>query len=153
MPWVNLHPLYSSRITKSKRWIARKAVVMMDNGAIHDPNLHPHYEASDAPLYPWTSSTFPRPKGSVYDEQLQVWVKAKFDTQQDADEAEGNQYGFRDGVEPIYGPERPRSNLHLPLIALDTNRRNAVINYCQRSQAEKNLKTQSDNQVRPTQVP
>ncbi|KAH8913729.1 hypothetical protein BT69DRAFT_1327276 [Atractiella rhizophila] len=112
MPWVNLHPLYSSRLTKSKRWIARKAVVTLDNGTIHDPNLHPHYEASDAPLYPWTSSTFPRPKGSRYDKQLQIWAEAKADAQRAAVPAEGNQYGFREDVEPIYGPERPRSNLH-----------------------------------------
>ncbi|KAH8928168.1 hypothetical protein BT69DRAFT_1293513 [Atractiella rhizophila] len=112
MPWLNLHPLYSSRLTKSKRWVARKAVVTLDNGEIHDPNLHPHYEADDAPLYPWTSSTFPRPKGSRYDQELHRRVREKYEIQDEADPAVGNEYGFRVGVEPIYGPERPRSNLH-----------------------------------------
>ncbi|KAH8923270.1 hypothetical protein BT69DRAFT_1366561 [Atractiella rhizophila] len=112
MPWVNLHPLYSSRLTKSKRWVARKAVITLPDGEVHDPNLHPHYEAVDAALYPWTSSTFPRPRGSPYDEQLQDRVRAKERAQRAADPSEGDEYGFRDGVEPIYGVERPRSNLH-----------------------------------------
>ncbi|KAH8917658.1 hypothetical protein BT69DRAFT_1301656 [Atractiella rhizophila] len=112
MPWVNLHPLYSSKLTKSKRWVARKAVVTLRSGEIHDPNFHPHYEASDAALYPWTSSTFPRPRGCDYDQQLQERVEAKYNAQRRAAESPGNQYGFRDGVEPVYGPERPRSNLH-----------------------------------------
>ncbi|KAH8918967.1 hypothetical protein BT69DRAFT_531421 [Atractiella rhizophila] len=112
MPWVNLHPLYSSRITKSKRWVARKAVVTLPNGRAHDPNVHPHYEASDASLYPWTSATFPRPRGSQYDQQLKQRVQVKYQVQSTADPSPGNQYGFREGVEPVYGTERPRSNLH-----------------------------------------
>ncbi|KAH8913421.1 hypothetical protein BT69DRAFT_1306599 [Atractiella rhizophila] len=112
MPWINLHPLYSSRLTKSKRWIARKAVIDLANGGTHDPNLHPHYEEDDAELYPWTSSTFPRPKGGDYDRQLRQRVREKYDDQYEANVSPGNQYGFREGVEPVYGPERPRSNLH-----------------------------------------
>ncbi|KAH8929543.1 hypothetical protein BT69DRAFT_1292542 [Atractiella rhizophila] len=112
MPWVSLHPLYSSNVTKSKRWVARKALISLPNGRVHDPNMHPHYEASDAPLYPWTSSTFPRPKGSRYDDELQRRTRRKYNNQYTADPTEGNEYGFREGVEPIYGPERPRSNLH-----------------------------------------
>ncbi|KAH8918140.1 hypothetical protein BT69DRAFT_1301222 [Atractiella rhizophila] len=112
MPWINLHPLYSSRITKSKRWVARKAVVPLANGRIHDPNVHPHYEEDDAPLYPWTSSTFPRPRGSRYDRDLQERMHEKYISQAEANPAAGNKYGFREGVEPIYGPERPRSNMH-----------------------------------------
>ncbi|KAH8927622.1 hypothetical protein BT69DRAFT_1316810 [Atractiella rhizophila] len=108
MPWVNLHPLYSSRLTKSKRWVARKAVINLPNGRVHDPNLHPHYEADDAPLYPWTSSTFPRPRGSRYDAELQRRVEEKRTTQYTANQSKGDQYGFREGAEPIYGPERPR---------------------------------------------
>ncbi|KAH8923322.1 hypothetical protein BT69DRAFT_1319592 [Atractiella rhizophila] len=117
MPWVNLHPLYSSRITKSKRWVARKAVITLPSGDIHDPNLHPYYEADDAPLYPWTSSTFPRPRGSPYDEDLKDRVAAKSTLQHRADQAAGDQYGFREGVEPVYGPERPRSNLYRQALA------------------------------------
>ncbi|KAH8925043.1 hypothetical protein BT69DRAFT_1280084 [Atractiella rhizophila] len=112
MPWVNLHPLYSSRITKSKRWVARKSTITMPNGEIHDPNLHPHYEKDDAELYPWTSSTFPRPRGSRYDQRLRDQVRAKYRAQFTTNESRGNQYGFREGVEPVYGPEGPRSNLH-----------------------------------------
>ncbi|KAH8914758.1 hypothetical protein BT69DRAFT_997096 [Atractiella rhizophila] len=112
MPWINLHPLYSSRLTKSKRWVARKALVTLNTGRIHDPNLHPHYEDDDAELYPWTSSTFPRPKGGHYDQQLQQRVRAKYHDQSETNPAPGNQFGFRENVEPVYGPERPRSNLH-----------------------------------------
>ncbi|KAH8927712.1 hypothetical protein BT69DRAFT_1293916 [Atractiella rhizophila] len=112
MPWLHLHPLYSSRLTKSKRWVARKELVTLLNGEIHDPNLHQHYEAKDAELYPWTSSTFPRPKDGSIDERLRERVTSEHRAQRRANPSKGNKYGFREGVEPVYGPERPRSNLH-----------------------------------------
>ncbi|KAH8914821.1 hypothetical protein BT69DRAFT_981402 [Atractiella rhizophila] len=112
MPWIDLHPLYASRITKCKRWVAKKPLIVGEDGVIHDPNQHPHYEQCDAPLYPWTASTFPRPEGSGYDRQLRRAARQKLLRQQDEQPSTGNKYGFREGVEPIYGPERPRSDFH-----------------------------------------
>ncbi|KAH8929581.1 hypothetical protein BT69DRAFT_151266 [Atractiella rhizophila] len=112
MPWINLHPLYSSRVTKSKRWVAPKRQVEIAPDIWHDPNDHPHYHETDARLYPWTSSTFPRPRNSQIDRDLKNQVHTKHQAQNHADPAVGNEYGFMEGVEPVYGPERPRSNLH-----------------------------------------
>ncbi|KAH8924019.1 hypothetical protein BT69DRAFT_116592 [Atractiella rhizophila] len=112
MPWIDLHPLYTNKITKSKRWVAKKALIIREDGSVHDPNQHPHYEQCDAPLYPWTAATFPRPPNSDYDRQLREAVEQKHIQQEREQPSKGNKYGFRESVEPIYGPERPRSDYH-----------------------------------------
>ncbi|KAH8924194.1 hypothetical protein BT69DRAFT_1363329 [Atractiella rhizophila] len=120
MPFISSHPMYQSSVTKSKRWVREKRPFDIGGGRVVDPSLHPHYDYVDAAWYPWTVETRPRhPAESASDYrvlQQQKWERQWLRQQlRDNDRYELpriDEYGFYAGLDPVYGPERPRSNFH-----------------------------------------